>query len=581
MTFASPLWLLALFPWLGVSLYLIWGRRKRRDVPFLELWRGPAAVEHAKWKVSAPPIALAMMLLAMLAAVLGAARPGTWWGPENSQTTITVVVDRGLTMSARGGKDLRFREAGRDAADAVAAGFGPGVPIDAWGVPSRGPFDKFSNVPATTGDGNAERFSSPGAWANSLDRLPPTAIESTESVRQTVRHALAAGPGPVVVVSDAAIGIDDSRLVEVAPQTAVRNAGIALLAVRDSPRPQVMVRVRNDSPLTSATLEVNFGDTGDAPVRRTIDLPPTGGERNFFFNARRLGMIVSADLIVADDLEADNKAWLVRESGWPRVELSRPPGGLSRLVDVYTKLHAPGDGSHIVRVVSQVDELAPGESGVVIGPGPADAASAVRPTHVVPHPITDAVRDWPSLELPADSSKPPGDLTPLLSAGDQTLVAVHEGPGAARQVWVGLDSAGWSDRPEYVAFWAAAFDWAGSSQRERYASHSLDAFDPSWKPAQTDEPGHDPGTWPGLYQRGDGVVHAFNTSMPWVVALARPDPEWRQKLNGLRSTGPGYRDLSSMPLLASSAFIFLAAATWRKAHATGTNPLLHSPQSRS
>jgi hypothetical protein len=561
MSFASPLWFLALLPWLGVALYLLWGRRKRRDVPFLELWRGPAAVEHAKWKVSAPPIALAMALLAMLAAILGAARPGARWGAGNSQTAINVVIDRGLTMSARGANDLRFREAGRDTADEIDADFGRDVPIDAWVVPSLGP--------ATAVNGSAERFSSPGDWSKSLDRLSPTAIDSAEAVRQIVRQALAAGPGPVIVVSDAAIGTQDPRMVQVTPQTAVRNAGIALLSARASPRPQVMVRVRNDSPMTSATLEVNFGDTGDAPVRRTIDLPPAGGEHDFFLDAQHLGQIVSATLIVPDDLEADNKAWLVRESAWPRVELSRPAGGLSRLVNVYAKLHPPGDGSRVVRVVSQVDDLGPGESGIVIDPGTADAANKVRPTHVVPHPITDAVRDWVSLELPAGGGKPPGDWAPVLSAGDQTLVAVHQGPGAARQVWVGLDPAGWSDRPEYVAFWAAAFDWAGGSQGERYASYPLDQFDPSWKPAPADEAAHDPGTWPGLYQRADGARRAFNASAPRLLTLARANPAWRQKLNHLRSTGPGYRDLSAIPMLASSAFILLAAATWRMARGIG------------
>src|SRR5690348_6648117 len=110
MTFASPLWLIGLLPWMGVALYLLWGRRKRWDVPFLELWRGPAAVEHARWKVSAPPIALAMALLAMLSAILGASGPAARWHVGSNSPPITVIVDRGLTMSARGAGDLRVRE---------------------------------------------------------------------------------------------------------------------------------------------------------------------------------------------------------------------------------------------------------------------------------------------------------------------------------------------------------------------------------------------------------------------------------------------------------------------------------------
>jgi len=562
MTFATPLWLVGLLPWLGVALYLLWGRRKRRDVPFLDLWRGPAAVEHAKWKVSAPPIALAMALLAMLAAILGAARPGARWGAGSGQMAIAVVVDRGLTMSARGSNDLRFREAGRDAAVEIAEVFGHGVPIEAWIIPERGP--------AGAEAGRAERFSTPRAWSQSLDRLPATAIDSTEAVRQVVRRALAAGPGPVIVVSDAAIGIEDQGIVQVTPQTPVRNAGIVLLSARPSPRPQVMVRVRNDSPMASATLEVNVGDGGDAPVRRTIALPPAGGERDFYLDAKSLGRIVSATLIVPDDLEADHKAWLVKESAWPRVELSRAAGELSRLVDIYIKLYPAGERSRVVRVVGQVDELGPGESGIVIGSGAAGAGSRVRPTRVVPNPITDAVKDWASLDLPAGGGKPPGDWVPLLTAGDQTLVAVHQGPASARQVWVGLDPAGWADRPEYVAFWAATFDWAGGvgDGGERYASYPLAQFDPSWKPAPG-EAAHGPGTWPGIYQRADGAERAFNAPAPRLAGLAPANQAWRQKLARLRSAGPGYRDLSAIPMLASAAFILLAAATWRKARGGG------------
>jgi len=567
MTFASPLWLIGLLPWLGVALYLLWGRRKRRDVPFLELWRGPAAVEHIKWKVSAPPLALPLALLALLTAILGAARPGARWAAGDHSIAVTVVLDRGMTMSARGANDLRFREAGRDAADEIAHVFGPGAPIEAWVVPA---------LPTGTADTlSSTRFASPHAWLQSLDRLPPTAIDSADAVRQKVRRALAGGTGPVVVVSDAVIGIDDPRVVQVTPRTTVRNVGIALFSARETPRPQVMVRVQNDSPMRTATLEVSFGNTGDAPVRRAIDLPPAGGDRDFFVDAQRLGPIVSVALIAPDDLQADNKAWLVRESTWPRVELSRPAGALSRLVYVYGQLHPPGEGSRLVRVVSQVDELGPGESGIVIEPGMPDGSRTVRPTRIVPHPITDSVRNWPSLDLPGVDGKPPADWTAVLSAGDQTLVAVHEssGPAAARQVWVGLDPAGWAQRPQYVAFWAAAFDWAGGvgSQGERYVSYPLDRFDPSWKPRAGTGATHDPGTWPGLYQRADGAWRAYNAPPPHITEPAPVGLDWRKKLTSLRLTGPGFRNFSAGAMLAAMAFVLLAAATWRKAP-TGRGP---------
>jgi hypothetical protein len=570
MIFASPLWLIGLLPWVGVALYLLWGRRKRQNVPFLELWRGPTAVEHARWKVSAPPVALAMGLLAMAAAILGAAGPGMPRTTANDSSAVKVVVDRGLTMSARGATDLRFREAGREASVEISRGFGRGVAIDTWVVPAR--------EPGTTDAIDPERFADPQAWSRWLDRLPPTAVDSAQSIREIVRRALAAGPGPVVVVSDAAIGVEDPRIVQVAPQARLRNVGIALFSARTLPRPQVMVRVRNDSPLKTAALEINFGDTGEAPVRRTIDLPPAPGEHDFFLNAKHLGPALSATLSVPDDLDADNTAWLVGESNWPRVELSRPMGELSRLVGIYARLHPPSVGSRVVRVVNRTDSLGIGESGIVVVSG--TGIQRVRPTRVVPDPITEAVRDWAAIELPDAGARPPDGWNAVLFAGDHPLVATHEGPGGSRQVWVGVSSDGWADRPEYVAFWAATIDWADSAggRGDQYVSYPLDRFDPSWKPAAGTEKTHDPGTWPGLYTRADGVSRAFNALPPSLPPPAPTNEYWRQRLAGLRSTGPGYLDLSGMAMVAATAFICLAAVTWRKASG-GNRPRAAGPAS--
>src|SRR5687768_14153205 len=98
MTFAGPLWLLGLLPWSAVALYLLWGRRRREPVPFLDLWLGPAAGPQVRRRLVAPPVAVALALLAMLLALVGAARPRLNSG--STDVALTILVDRGASMSA-------------------------------------------------------------------------------------------------------------------------------------------------------------------------------------------------------------------------------------------------------------------------------------------------------------------------------------------------------------------------------------------------------------------------------------------------------------------------------------------------
>src|SRR5688500_14889144 len=98
MNFASPLWLLALLPWTAVVAYLLWGRRRRVDVPFMALWpaEGDDAV-RVRRRVMPPPLALALAILAMLLAILAAGRPGV--PVERPREPLTVVIDRGWSVS--------------------------------------------------------------------------------------------------------------------------------------------------------------------------------------------------------------------------------------------------------------------------------------------------------------------------------------------------------------------------------------------------------------------------------------------------------------------------------------------------
>src|SRR3954466_7166212 len=76
MTFVSPLWLLALIPWAGVALWLLVGRNPRVAVPFIELWNdSDAPKRRASRALRRPPAAMVCALIAMLLALVAAAKP--------------------------------------------------------------------------------------------------------------------------------------------------------------------------------------------------------------------------------------------------------------------------------------------------------------------------------------------------------------------------------------------------------------------------------------------------------------------------------------------------------------------------
>src|SRR5437764_651467 len=100
MAFTSPIFLLALAPWLLASLWLLLGQRRSQEVPFLELWQGPEAVPKTHRHIRRPPLWLALAIAAMLLGVLGAAGPQATSQSISPSRTISVVLDRGQTMSA-------------------------------------------------------------------------------------------------------------------------------------------------------------------------------------------------------------------------------------------------------------------------------------------------------------------------------------------------------------------------------------------------------------------------------------------------------------------------------------------------
>src|SRR5688572_29714166 len=97
----APIWLLGLLPWAALVVWFLWGRRRVTDVPFVELWKWPVAARPSRQRRwSPPPLAILAIVLAMLLAVLGAARP---WvdlpaAAVKADAKLSVIVDRGITM---------------------------------------------------------------------------------------------------------------------------------------------------------------------------------------------------------------------------------------------------------------------------------------------------------------------------------------------------------------------------------------------------------------------------------------------------------------------------------------------------
>src|SRR5665213_1167528 len=240
MFLASPLWLIALFPWTAAVLWILWGRRRRTYVPFLDLWRGPALQKPTQRALKPPPIFLAAALLGTLLAILAGAEPAIRSARPNSGHAITMILDRGITMSALDHGQPRFRIATRNAVRMLDSFFKqPQTPIELWTLPGAGPLNlELGNLDSAIAD------------------LSLTAIDTQAGIEETVRNQLASSQGTVILVSDRRIAFDNPRLVQVSPQSPIDNVGIVSVAARETPKPQIMVRLRNDSSRKAVPLKI-------------------------------------------------------------------------------------------------------------------------------------------------------------------------------------------------------------------------------------------------------------------------------------------------------------------------------------
>ena len=194
MFFASPLWLLAMVPWAGVTLWLLWGRRPKTPVPFLELWRGPALQRPAKAGVATPgDLSRAGIGWDAIASILAAAGPAIH--TRRAGRPIMIIVDCGMTMSAS--NPARFVAASLKAKEHIASLLPSATPVELRIIP-----------------GNATFATTVGQWTDSLNSISPTALDTRARIGQSIRERLLNSPGAVILISDHRTSINDPRVIQ-------------------------------------------------------------------------------------------------------------------------------------------------------------------------------------------------------------------------------------------------------------------------------------------------------------------------------------------------------------------------------
>jgi hypothetical protein len=535
MSFLAPFWLVGLLPWAAVVYWLMQRRRRPTGVPFVTLWRGPYHPPKPTRQLSRPPWAVAMLLLAMLLALLAAARPGVKDPLGRGRTPMPVIVDRGAGMSARAGARLEetFRDLQRGLLEAEVS---PLRRLELHGVPE---------APAKTTDVSD--------LTNPLP-FPLTAADTNAAVSATASRLLNETSGPVIVISDRPLAVTSDRLIQVPPSPApFRNVGIERFAARAAPQLQVMVTMAAQNWSDRIHLIISSDGTD---TLTTIDAPPDGQERNVFVNVPKLGPTVEARLDVSDDTPADDRGWLLREVSSPKIEprMALSPA-LQRLIESYATTRPPGEGATRVIIVGDMSEAR--DQPAVIVPPRRDGKSTSGEITVSPHPITRDV-DFSSVGDASVVTDPPAGWTPIVRRGGDLWVAVRDAP--VRQVWVGFDSLDWARTPQFVVFWANVFDWLGGGGGEAtYTASIVGELGQEWTPVTTAPAQTDPKWWPGLFRRSDGAQRAVNA----VVVTPGPvtQTDWRSKLSLLREVDR--LEIAPYFLLAALACVLVAAAAWK------------------
>ena len=426
-------------------VYLLIGRSPRVAVPFVELWQDPELPRPRRIRsLRPPPLAIGALLAGLLLSIIAAARPVVL--RASAGPPITVILDRGGTMSGKAVLE--------EIEQALLDRFGKG-PVEFWQVPG-------AIAPLDTDRSH---------WRGIANSLPPTALDTSDLLAGTIASAMRRDDRPIVVISNQRIDRMDARLVQIPPsRMPPQNVGFVRVAARTSPTGAAMVSVRNDSDQRSARLRVRSGATA---FEQELSLPPRGQQADVFIDLPgKSDEILSFELVVADDLAVDNRAWLVRQHLSAKVQSdSTVPAEVRRMAEVYARHRPPSPSAKEVFVTTQSQEIAATTCAAIVVSGD-QTAGAFR---AMDHPITREVRDWPE---DATLAPPPGEgWQPIVTANGRPCVAVRQSP--ARQVWIGFDSATFARRPDFVVFWTNVFDWLAGE--DEYTSEPVRPLSSEWQ----------------------------------------------------------------------------------------------------
>lgn len=462
MGLATPSWLWLLLPWAALVVITLRAYRKRIAVPYLDLWPREEVSEGRRRAWRPPALPIVLLLAALLLAVVALSRP------EMSSRTptikrITVVLDRGITMLA--GDRLR------QAAEAAMTALMPLLDTEA----------QITLIDPLEG----EELLGPASLRSAMGR-PATAVDLR------ARIARAAGPAPVLIISDQAQG-------------AIENVGIVSASARGG---ECWLRLRNDSSLVRAT--VQFAADGKA-FTTDIDLPARGEERNYVLRCPK-EQPLRVELEVVDDLEDDNVWWIMPEVITPRISTGQGlPDWANRFAASYARAKPPGEFSKDV-VMSA--ELVEGSPCVVIGVSE-DQIELPPDAVILDHPVLANV--VLPVRVRGGAALPAGEWQILVSASGRPLLAAND---ASRTLWIGFRPDG-EITPDYLVLLSNAVEFCGGIVCETAKPAPLDGRWQAVKgPAKTS--GAVPGMRAGLYRNGNSYL-AVNAPAPRLKSRRQSD----------------------------------------------------------
>ncbi len=351
-------------------------------------------------------------------------------------------------------------------------------------------------------------------------------------------------------------------MIQIASPDAITNVGIDLLSVRSGPATQAMVRLFNQSPLTSARLTVRAD--GNLVQSRQISLPAAGNKRDYFVDIPGVPSVVDAEVDCDDSVKINHRAWVVRRAAWPIVEARNSlPSELTRMIDVYSRYRPASESSRRVVVAKASDPIPPDMPAAIL---PGSSAPQKRLSTIQPLIVRDGSPkiqsvDWANVLAGATvSALPPGNWRPMVSAGDSVVVAIADAP--VKKVWIGFRADQFARRVDFVIFWSAIFDWLGGGGPD-YLSQSVGRLAGNWRlrqPAGLAVPAEDIGLVPGLYISDDGTLDAVNASAPPIPQP--PQDDWRSRLRSLIAARNANAPLGGAILVSAMALAIVSAAIW-------------------